>query len=406
MSDRKYKVWGEQHIDPKSFEQMDAAMSIPPAVMGAMMPDAHIGYGLPIGGVLGLDGAVCPYAVGVDIACRMKLSIFEIDPKYMEAGHGTQQDFVRALRRNTMFGVGVENRRGYDHPVLADGLWPDIDVLWENKEKARNQLGTSGSGNHFVEFGELDVPDYGRSCACEELDIAVGKYVAVMSHSGSRGAGAAVCKFYSDKAKELLKQNYPALYENPLTRDLGWLDLDSQAGREYWDAMNLMGRYAAANHDCIHNAIAADLGMRPLKQIENHHNYAWKEQHNGREVIVHRKGATPAGRGVLGIIPGSMGTSAYVVSGLANADSLNSASHGAGRLMSRKQARATFDFKTEIARLRERGILVLQADADEVCGAYKNIDDVMACQSDLVEPVAKFSPKIVMMCGGGERAED
>jgi tRNA-splicing ligase RtcB len=261
--------------------------------------------------------------------------------------------------------------------------------------KAIRQLGTSGSGNHFVEFGVLEVP-------YRLENVPPGIYVALMSHSGSRGTGAAVCKKYSDIAKEL----HPELAGDELTRNLGWLDLDTDAGREYWAAMNLMGDYAAANHDCIHTALSEYIGLKPLMQIENHHNFAWKETHNGREVIVHRKGATPAGPGVLGVIPGSMGTPAYVVRGLGNEASLHSASHGAGRVMSRKQANKTFNYREEIDKLAARGVHVISAGADEVCGVYKNIDDVMAAQDDLVERVARFSPKIVKMCGSGDRAED
>ena len=395
----QYAVWGREQIDPKSFDQMNAAMSIAPAVAGAIMPDAHVGYGLPIGGVLALDNAVCPYGVGVDIACRMKLTAYEINPDELASD---KQRFIDILNRRVFFGVGVETPAGkhYDHPVLYHEAWSAIDVLKENMEsgKAVKQLGTSGSGNHFVEFGRLGLPN-------PEAVGASGEprpLLAVMSHSGSRGTGAAVCNKYSRIAKAL----HPELASDPLTRDLGWLDLDTDAGREYWLAMTVMGDYAKANHDCIHRAIAEALGVQPVVEIENHHNFAWKETHGGREVIVHRKGATPAGEGVLGVIPGSMGTAAYVVSGRGNDVSLHSASHGAGRVMSRKQAKQTFDYKTEIAKLAERGITVLSAGADEVCGVYKNIDDVMAAQRDLVDIVAKFDPKIVKMCGSGDRAED
>lgn len=413
----EYGIWGREQIDPKSFDQMNAAMSIAPAVAGAIMPDAHVGYGLPIGGVLALDNAVCPYAVGVDIACRMKLSILPIDPADLTSN---KQQFIDALNRRVYFGVGVETPkdRPYDHPVLYHDAWKSIDVLRENMEsgKATKQLGTSGSGNHFVEFGVLEVSELnvaqlasasalgaeGRRFESCRSDLSAGAYVAVMSHSGSRGTGAAVCTKYSRLAKSL----HTELADDPLTRDLGWLELDTDAGREYWLAMSVMGDYAKANHDCIHTAIAEFLGVTPLMQIENHHNFAWKETHGGREVIVHRKGATPAGDGVLGVIPGSMGTAAYVVRGKGNPESLHSASHGAGRLMSRKQAKATFNYREAVDLLATRGITVLSAGADEVCGVYKNIDEVMAAQSDLVEAVAKFSPVIVKMCGSGDRAED
>lgn len=218
-----------------------------------------------------------------------------------------------------------------------------------------------------------------------------------MSHSGSRGTGAAVCNYYSKIAKAL----------RPEFGDLAYLELGTKEGDEYWAAMSLMGEYASANHEVIHREIALSLGRNPIFTIENHHNFGWKEVHGDEELIVHRKGATPAGAGVLGVIPGSMGTPAYVVRGKGNPESLCSASHGAGRLMSRTAAKKQFNYRQEIDKLAAKGVTVLAASADELVGAYKDIDQVMACQSDLVETVAKFEPRIVMMCGApNERAED
>jgi tRNA-splicing ligase RtcB len=170
--------------------------------------------------------------------------------------------------------------------------------------------------------------------------------------------------------------------------------------------MELMGKYASANHACIHRHVVDNLGVRVLASVENHHNYAWKEAHDGEDVIVHRKGATPAGAGIVGVIPGSMATTTYVVRGKGNADSLESAAHGAGRLMSRTRAKATFRWPEVRRLLEERGVTLLSAGLDEVPMAYKDIDSVMAAQSDLVEPIARFHPKIVKMAGAGEPPED
>ena len=182
------------------------------------------------------------------------------------------------------------------HEVL-DADWDVSPVTKQNKDRAWSQLGTSGSGNHFVEFGLFTAHG-------EIHGLAPGTYVALLSHSGSRGTGAAVCDHYS----KIAFSQFPDL-PSELKR-LAWLSLDSQEGQEYWAAMELMGRYAAANHALIHKHVAANLGAEVLLDLENHHNFAWKERHviNGveKEVIVHRKGATPAGQGVLGIIPGSM----------------------------------------------------------------------------------------------------
>jgi len=220
-----------------------------------------------------------------------------------------------------------------------------------------------------------------------------------LSHSGSRGAGAAVCDTYSRVAQSRLPKKYTDFSR------LAWLDLDSEAGQEYWAAMNLMGEYAAANHAVIHRLVSKQLGAQVLAGVENHHNFAWKEQHGGREVVVHRKGATPAGAGVLGVIPGSMADPAFVVRGKGSAASLNSASHGAGRRMSRTAARDKYNFRAVQKDLLTKGIHVLSAGSDEVPYVYKNIHDVMAQQQDLVSVVARFDPKIVKMSDDG-RSED
>lgn len=382
-----YKTWGTDNIEPGSHDQMNHACSLPMAVKAAMMPDAHVGYGLPIGGVLALKDAVVPYAVGVDIACRMKLSIFDIKPQDLKKGV-----FRESLENGTVFGVGQEQKIKVSHSVM-DADWDVTKITRENKDKAFKQLGTSGSGNHFVEWGVvyLDNPDLG---------LEAGEYVSLLSHSGSRGTGASVCNVYSSIAKSKLPKKYEDL------ANLAWLDMNSQEGQEYWAAMNLMGEYAAANHDVIHKVIGSLIGDKPIAEIENHHNFAWLEEHDGENLYVHRKGATPAGAGVLGVIPGSMGTPAYVVRGKGNTDSLCSASHGAGRAMSRKKAKDKFNFNAVKNDLAKKGIEILSAGADEVPGVYKNIDEVMACQEDLVDKVARFEPRIVKMCGDGSKAED
>jgi tRNA-splicing ligase RtcB len=170
--------------------------------------------------------------------------------------------------------------------------------------------------------------------------------------------------------------------------------------------MDLMGRYAAANHSVIHQHIAKRLGAEVLLDIENHHNFAWKETHDGKEVVVHRKGATPAGKGVLGIIPGSMASPGFVVRGKGNPESLNSASHGAGRVMSRKAAIESLSWEKANRLLKENRVKLLSAGLDEVPMVYKDIHSVMAAQSDLVETIGQFDPRIVKMAPSGERPED
>ena len=392
-ADAPYRIWGTG-LEPEAVRQLENACRLPVSVSAALMPDAHVGYGLPIGGVLATHEAVIPYAVGVDIACRMKMTVLDLPLTALDDEQGR---LVRALERETKFGTGGEFRQRRQHDVM-DRDWSVTPVTARVKDRAWAQLGTSGSGNHFVEFGRLTVSDPG-------VGLAPGAYVALLSHSGSRGSGAQIAQHYSRLARDL----HPELPSE--LGHLSWLDLGSEAGQEYWAAMELMGAYAAANHHLIHRYVARHLGVDVLLDVENHHNYAWRERHTlpdgtEAEVIVHRKGATPAGAGVLGIIPGSMATPGYIVRGRGVAASLNSAAHGAGRRMSRTQAKGTFTWKDAQVYLRERGVRLLSAGLDEVPMAYKDIHEVMAAQEDLVETLATFEPRLVKMAPGGERPED
>ncbi|MEZ4713337.1 MAG: RtcB family protein [Caldilineaceae bacterium] len=381
-----FQVWGDD-IDAQSLAQMQNACMLPVAVRGAMMPDAHVGYGLPIGGVLATRNAVIPYAVGVDIACRMKLTVLDLPVNTLTA---QGERLAKALREETSFGRQTFKLRR--HHAVMDEDWAVTPVTQPLKDRAWAQLGTSGGGNHFVEFGEFRVTH-------GQLGVEPGHYLALLSHSGSRGPGAAVAEHYSKLAMTL----HPELPKE--LRYLAWLDLESAEGQAYWAAMQLMGRYAAANHACIHQAVAKAVGGRPLLSIENHHNFAWREEHINERgaiepLIVHRKGATPAGAGVLGIIPGSMASPAYIVRGKGVEAALDSASHGAGRRFSRSEAKESFTWSDTNRLLAERGVTLLSAGLDEAPQAYKDIDAVMAAQRALVEMVAHFDPKLVRMAGG------
>ena len=380
--------WGED-LEPQAVKQMEQASRLPIAYRGALMADAHLGYGLPIGGVLATEGAVIPYAVGVDIACRVKLSVLDVDLQTFE---DHPERFERAIERETAFGIGAHFKKPHDHKVM-DEDWEVSPITSRGKSRGWKQLGSSGSGNHFVEFGVLTLTE-------PDLGLEAGRYLALLSHSGSRGTGAAVANHYSKLAMKL----HPELPSE--LRHLAWLDLKSEPGQEYWAAMELMGRYASANHAVIHRQILRNLGAEALAQVENHHNYAWKEVHDGRELIVHRKGATPAGKGVLGVIPGSMADPGFVVRGKGNALSLESAAHGAGRVMSRTRAKKTMDWAPVKERLARQKVRLLSAGLDEVPDVYKNIEEVMDAQNDLVEIVARFDPRMVKMAPAGEPAED
>ncbi|MGJ8640876.1 MAG: RtcB family protein [Opitutaceae bacterium] len=386
-----YRQWGKD-LEATSVAQMENACNLPVSVAGALMPDAHLGYGLPIGGVLATDNAVIPYAVGVDIACRMKMTVLDIPTSELDDARGIGR-LTNAIERETRFGIGAKFKNKRLHDVM-DRDWSVSPITRKNKDKAWSQLGSSGSGNHFVEFGLYTASD-------ASLGLEPGKvYLALLSHSGSRGTGASVAAHYSKLAQQL----HPELPKE--LQHLAWLDMNAESGQEYWAAMELMGHYAAANHACIHRHIAENLGADVLMDLENHHNFAWKETHFGKEVIVHRKGATPAGEGVYGIIPGSMATPGYVVRGKGNPDSLNSASHGAGRVMSRKKASQNLNWKDAQAFLDQRNVHLISAGLDEVPFVYKNIDEVMANQSDLVEIIGQFDPRLVKMAPAGERPED
>jgi tRNA-splicing ligase RtcB (3'-phosphate/5'-hydroxy nucleic acid ligase) len=397
---RPAPVWGRELIDPAAITQLENAMRLPVTVAGALMPDAHVGYGIPIGGVVALENAVAPYMVGVDIACRMHMSIFAGDHLDLIENASRRSQLKRAMREETRFGIGAAftGRERRDHAVMEDADWNLTKSVAWLKDKAWDQLGTSGSGNHFLDAGVL-IPASDEAAAI--LGIEPGReHFALMSHSGSRGTGAQIADHYSKLAQQVTPLPPPF-------RHLAWLPMDSDAGREYFRAMELMGRYAKANHEALHRHLQKHLKLRPMAEYDNHHNYAWKETlADGSTAYVHRKGATPAGAGEIGIIPGSQGHDSFIVRGRGNPLSLNSASHGAGRIMSRKQAKATIPKAARDQWLEERGVELLDAGMDEAPQAYKDIREVLALQSDLVEVLATFRPRLVLMAPPGERAED
>lgn len=385
-----YSIYGQEHIDSGALRQIETAMKLPVAIAGALMPDAHQGYGLPIGGVLATENQVIPYGVGVDIGCRMCLSIYELPASTLVSD---KEKLVQLLKDNTRFGR-ASFRQPIDHEVLSDPLFNEVQVVRALQSRAAAQIGSSGGGNHFVEFGVTEILD-----ANNEFGLATGSYMALLSHSGSRGLGARIANHYTRVAREVCKLPNEA-------RHLAWLDLDTEAGQEYWLAMTLAGDYASACHHQIHERIAKDLGVQPAVMVENHHNFAWKEKDaRGNDIIVHRKGATPAGKGVLGIIPGSMTAPGFIVRGKGVAASINSAAHGAGRAMSRTQAKNTLNPREVGRQLKEAGVELIGSGLDEAPMAYKNIETVMASQSDLVEVVGSFTPKIVRMCGDEQYKE-
>jgi tRNA-splicing ligase RtcB len=387
-----YAVYGKDHIEEGAITQMNIAMRLPVTVAGALMPDAHQGYGLPIGGVLATNNAVIPYGVGVDIGCRMCLSIYDIQDSFYSAN---ENQLKRELIAHTRFGAGVgwQGKQKADHDVLNSDLFNITPFVKNLYDKAASQLGTSGGGNHFVEWGIIEV-----FAEDKKMGLPPGKFIALLSHSGSRGFGATIAGYYTKLAKELCKLPQEA-------KNLAYLSLDSAEGQEYWSAMNLAGNYASACHEVIHNRITNAIGGDLIARVENHHNFAWKEMHEGNEVIVHRKGATPASKDVLGIIPGSMTAPGFLVRGKGEPLSINSASHGAGRQMSRTQAIKNISRNEMQAILKDHGVTLIGAGLDEAPMAYKDITKVMSAQNELVDVLAKFTPKMVRMADDGSRED-
>lgn len=335
----------------------------------AIMPDSHQGYGMPIGGVLPTTGVVGPNFVGVDIGCGMaaiKTSLTELDTDTMKAIMG-------AIRESVPVGF---NHQKDAQPWDGFDKAPDIKIIQTELNSARKQLGTLGGGNHFI---EIQKDETGR--------------IWIMVHSGSRNLGFKTAAVYNELARALCAEWYSPLPN----RDLAFLPMFSREGREYLDAMNFCLSFARANRALIMDKITATFyyftGAMFDPIMDVHHNYAAMEKHYGHNVMVHRKGAVRARAGEVGIIPGSMGSSSYIVEGLGNPESFMSSSHGAGRCMGRKEAIRSLDLATEQKKME--GIihgLRTDKDLDESPGSYKDIDLVMAQQEDLVKIVTKLTP--------------
>jgi tRNA-splicing ligase RtcB len=335
----------------------------------AIMPDSHSGYGMPIGGVMATRDVIVPNAVGVDIGCGMnaiKTSLTEIDTETIKIIMGKIREVVPLG-----FNHQQENQIwvGFDHA-------PDIQIIQQELNSARKQLGTLGGGNHFI-----------------EIQRGNDGHIWIMIHSGSRNFGLKTAGIYHKKAQELCERWNSILPD----KDLAFLPMEERAGKEYYEAMNYCLEFAQANREMMMRRVSSvfcDITKANAKEeINIHHNYAAFEHHYGTDVIVHRKGATKATEDTIGIIPGSMGTSSYIVRGLGNPESFMSCSHGAGRAMGRKEAKNKLDLEEEQNKMDGivHGLRTTQ-ELDEAPGAYKNIDVVMENQKDLVKILVKLTP--------------
>jgi tRNA-splicing ligase RtcB len=377
-----YAVFGRGGIEPLALRQMDTAMRLPVTLGGALMPDAHAGYGLPVGGVLATRNVVLPYAVGLDIGCRMSLTILDGPASLIER---YREQMARTLWDNTAFGMDETLPFRIHHPIFDKDEFSTIPILKKLRAKAFRQLGTSGGGNHFVDICAVQLP------ATSALNLPEGDFVGILSHSGSRGLGAAIAEHFTAIAKEQCR----------LPREAGpfaWLELASDAGEQYWRCMEIAGEYAAACHEVIHRCVAQGLRLKPLYNVSHHHNFAWQETlSDGTVAVVHRKGATPAHEGAMGIITGSMCEAGYLVKGRGCEAALASANHGAGRALSRQDARNSISRHTLRKQLDAAGVTLLGGTTEEAPAAYKPMREVMASATPLVEIVGTITPRIVRM---------
>ena len=353
----------------------------------SLMPDAHQGYGMPIGGVIGTDGVIIPNAVGVDIGCGMcalgtGIQANAIDREQWSVILGGSKEYQGGVRGRIPVGFKHRNKK-VDYQFLP-GNYGSLKIVDQEYESARHQLGTLGGGNHFIEFQKDN-----------------DGWLWVMIHSGSRNLGYKVAKHYNEIAKTLNKKWFTKV---DLKWDLAFLPLDTDEGQDYIKEMSYCVEFSYANRNYMMDIIIEILdnifsgfGQEPLINIA--HNYATIEHHYNKNIMIHRKGATRAREGDIGIIPGSQGTNSYIVRGLGDQESFTSCSHGAGRKMGRKQAQRELNLKEEVKRLDDQGIIHSirnEKDLDEAPGSYKYIDVVMENQKDLVEIVHRLTPLAVV----------
>ena len=366
----------------------------------AAMPDCHYGYGMPIGGVLATQGVVIPNAVGVDIGCGVvcvKTSI-----RADQLSNDRLKEIMSSIRKEIPVGFNKHKKSQEMPQSLMNFSYEDIPICYKNFDNATKQLGTLGGGNHFIEIQKGD-----------------DGFVYFMIHSGSRNLGFQVAKHYNDLAIKLNKQMYSSVSES---YELAFLPMGTDVAKSYLREMEYCLNFAKANREAMVDKVKESFLVQPcikcssnggncemfagngrlpaddveFEEITNiHHNYAAMESHFSKNVMVHRKGATRARNGEIGLIPGSQGTSSYIVRGKGNEESFCSCSHGAGRKMSRSKARKELNMVDEIEILNQQGIIHSirgKSSLDEAPSAYKNIDQVMAQQQDLVDVVMKLTP--------------
>lgn len=373
------KLWLNS-VENSCMEQIVNLASLPFAFKHiAVMPDAHAGKGMPIGGVLATKGVVVPNAVGVDIGCGM--CAIKTNLKAAKITRNQLVSICYQIKKSVP--LGCENHsEPVDQSFLPDVDWEKLPYLKDKTVKILHEIGTLGGGNHFIELQ--------RDTQTDD--------VWAMIHSGSRNTGLQVANHYGKMAQFWCEKWYANTFP-----ELAFLPIETQMGHDYYAEMQACVKIAFANRSLIMTRVQeAILHVLPQtkfdKMINIAHNYAAWERHFGENVVVHRKGATSAKRGEIGIIPGSMGTKSYIVEGLGNPESFMSCSHGAGRVMSRTAAKKQLSLADECQKLDSQGIVHSMKTPllDEAPGAYKDIAEVLAFESDLVRPIVELTPLAVV----------
>lgn len=376
------KIWLDS-IDEKTLEQAMNLANLPFTYKHvSLMPDTHAGYGMPIGGVLATDGVIIPNAVGVDIGCGM--CAMKTDLRASLVSKTSLEEMVDKIKEKIPIGFEIHTEKQEENLMPQGFKLDELYVVKHQYQAALKQLGSLGGGNHFI-----------------EIQKDTDGYIWIMIHSGSRNLGRQVADFYNKKAKQLNEMYFSIV---PAKTDLAFLPFKTKEAQQYYNEMRYCVHFAFANRkwmmekvqEIIHDIFPS---TRFEEIINKAHNYAAWENHFGKDVVVHRKGATSARKGEIGIIPGSQGTKSYIVEGLGNSESFTSCSHGAGRAMGRKEAVQKLNLKEEQRRLEELGIIHAVhhlKDLDEAPSAYKNIAEVMQNQQDLVKIVVELSPLAVV----------
>lgn len=370
-------------IEPEVMSQMTVAMDKSEAKYGVLCADNHLGYCVPVGGVIALEKAICVNAVGYDIACGNKAVLLDCDADLVRQGIYRNMNEIQS---KISFGVGRKNNEKVDHPIFDEPIWEDIPLLANLKEKARDQLGTVGCGNHYVDV------------FVDELDR-----VWVGVHFGSRGLGHSIATHFVKAGGGV-----DGVHADPVV-----FSEDSDLGQQYLKCMELAGRYAYAGRDWVCSRVAQILRGNVLEEVHNHHNFSWKERHFDQDLWVIRKGSTPAFPGQRGFVGGSMGDISVILEGVESSESeesMYSTIHGAGRAMGRNQARGKRDRKTgkqlteglvkreDMERwIKKSGVELRGADVDEAPQAYKRIESVLEAHKETVKIVHTLKPIGVCM---------